>query len=475
MPANGESRRPRISSDGRYVVFDSTASNLVPKDDNGCSDVFLLDRKAGTIERVSVDSGEVEGDDASERGDVSEDGRTVVFESIATELIASDFNGKKDVFLRDRVLGTTTLLSSGEGGAGADDDSSNARIHVDGSVVAFESLATNLVNGDTNGVADVFLCAVSNGAKKRVSLHNNGSELTEPSVLEDYSADGRWLVFRNTGAVEDHGFNTANQIFLSDLTQLQSTLVSVGIDGLLGDHHSHKASFALQRTSFGTDAVVSFVSNAGNLTVAPRNAIAQTYVRNVTKQVTQMASVDSAGLSSAFHSEGPAVLVPNSLDLVFTHPGSDLVSGDTNQAADVFRRPLFWAFGVEIGVGLSGSGGFVPHLFAEGGSCEAGAWKLRVEQGLGRAFGFLWVGLSETDGIPFLGGQFYVDLGGPFWLFRAALGGPAGVPGAGTLEMPGTDAGAIAPLLLVMQGTFLDAAAPQGVSLSNALDLYFAR
>jgi Tol biopolymer transport system component len=103
-----------MSADGRFVVFGSRSTNLVPGDANGHYDIFLRDRLTGTTERVSVASTGTEGNGDSLESSVSEDGRYVAFSSSATDLVTGDTNGCVDVFLRDRVAGTTVRISVGD-------------------------------------------------------------------------------------------------------------------------------------------------------------------------------------------------------------------------------------------------------------------------------------------------------------------------------------------------------------------------
>jgi hypothetical protein len=150
-----------ISSDGFLVAFTSYATNLVPGDTNNTLDVFLRDRVAGTTERVSVGPGGVEGNEASgalSTNAISANGRFVVFGSIASNLVPGDTNGPAyDLFVRDRVAGTTERVTVTSGGAQLLADSSQPAISGDGRYVAFFSLATNVVPNDTNGVRDVFV------------------------------------------------------------------------------------------------------------------------------------------------------------------------------------------------------------------------------------------------------------------------------------------------------------------------------
>ncbi|HEV8218595.1 MAG TPA: hypothetical protein VGP95_22250, partial [Gemmatimonadaceae bacterium] len=159
-----------VSADGRYVVFSSEASNLVANDNNGCRDIFVLDRATGTTQRVSVDSAGIEAnaDSFADEFVISADGRFVAFTSFASNLVANDTNLAMDIFVHDRVTGTTeraNVDSSGNQAAGglAPPDSHNPEISRDGAIVSFCSSAANLVGSDTNGYFDVFVHDRSTG------------------------------------------------------------------------------------------------------------------------------------------------------------------------------------------------------------------------------------------------------------------------------------------------------------------------
>jgi len=153
--SDGGSWSASISADGRYVVFYSSATNLVNGDTNGYDDVFLHDTQTGETTRVSVSTGGTEGNGLSHSPSISFDGRYVAFQSLATNLVANGHSGS-EVFLRDTVNNTTILLSVAEDGAPGDGGSENPSISADGRYVVFQSGATNLVAGDTNGLTDVF-------------------------------------------------------------------------------------------------------------------------------------------------------------------------------------------------------------------------------------------------------------------------------------------------------------------------------
>jgi len=258
-----ETGAPALSGDGRLVAFVSDASGLVGADRNGASDVFVYDRVLGTFERVSVSSNGVEGNAASFAPAISADGRFVAFVSRADNLVGDDRNGKDDVFLRDRAAGTTVRVSVGGVGE-ADGDSSAPRISANGAVVAFLSRASNLVAGDDNGAADVFVRDVAAGATVRASVGASGEEAEREATDVALSGDGRVVAFTSEAANlvpgDQNGFA---DIFVRDLAAGTIERASVSRAGV-------EASGASRMPSLSFDGgVVAFLSDARNLDGGP--------------------------------------------------------------------------------------------------------------------------------------------------------------------------------------------------------------
>jgi Tol biopolymer transport system component len=209
-----------VSGDGRVVAFDSWASNWVAGDANNVRDVYRRDRTTGAIELVSVALGGGAGNGESFVPHMSDDGRFVVFASAASDLVPGDSNGRRDCFLRDVAVGTTILLSADVSGAGSNGDSNSPEVSNDGRFVAFESAATDLVAGDTNSATDVFVRDVIAGTTQRVSLGLGGVELDHMSTQACMSADGTLIAFASRGA--NHGFGDLNghgeDVFLAERT-----------------------------------------------------------------------------------------------------------------------------------------------------------------------------------------------------------------------------------------------------------------
>jgi Tol biopolymer transport system component len=193
--ANGNSSYPKISADGRYVVFESLASNLVTRDTNGLSDVFVHDRWTETTTRVSVSSWGEQGNSASVLPSISQDGRYVSFDSFASNLVSVDTNNRDDIFMHDRLYATTALITLSSTGEQANGTSFLSSMSADGRYVVFESYASNLVPLDTNDTLDVFLRDVLRETTRLVSQSSLGIQGRFDSGAPALSADGRFAAF----------------------------------------------------------------------------------------------------------------------------------------------------------------------------------------------------------------------------------------------------------------------------------------
>lgn len=236
--ANGSSLRPHLSGDGRYVVFDSVASNLVAGDTNLGSDVFRHDRVTGETIRVSVATGGGQGSGLSLDPEISEDGNLVVFTSGSFELVPDDVNGANDVFVRDIAAGTTTRVSVGADGGEGELGSIDAAISGDGRFIAFTSRSGNLVAGDTNGFEDVFVRDRVAGTTTRVSVSSTGGEGNDGSSRASLSRDGRFVSFLSNSDNLVPGVNGSSTLFVRDVVGTTTTFGgadSLGLARLSGD------------------------------------------------------------------------------------------------------------------------------------------------------------------------------------------------------------------------------------------------
>ena len=236
MEGNSESGWPSISADGLFVSFYSPASNLVIGDTNGTLDTFLYDRQTSTIERISVASGGGQGNDVSGISSISADGRFVAFFSYASNLVAGDTNNDPDIFVRDRQFGTTERVSVNSSGAEGNDLSVDTSISADGRYVAFYSEASNLVAGDTNGTADVFVRDRQTSTTERISVASGGGQGNVHSVRPSITPDGRFVAFdANAYNLVAGDTNDANDVFVHDRQTGTTELLSVDSNGAQGN------------------------------------------------------------------------------------------------------------------------------------------------------------------------------------------------------------------------------------------------
>ena len=334
--ADAISYLPDASSDGRYVEFHTEAANLVAGDTNGVADVFVRDRENGTTQRVAVDSGGAQSDGASRRASLSGDGRYVAFYSEAANLVAGDTNGVADVFVHDRQSGTTQRVSVDSGGAQATGGNSfRPVLSAGGDYVVFTSYATNLVAGDTNATRDEFLRDLQSGTTERVSVGNGGVESNGDSYYAAVSADGRYVSFHSDGSNLVAGdTNGGGDVFVRDRQTGTTERVSVATGGTQGNASSHIGSMS-------TDGrYVVFFSDATNLVSGDTNGVPDVFVRDRVSATTERVSVATDGTQADSGSYDPWVSADGHY-VVFHSPATNLVELDTNAANDVFlhERP----------------------------------------------------------------------------------------------------------------------------------------
>ncbi|MCG3116923.1 MAG: Ig-like domain-containing protein [Candidatus Manganitrophus sp. SA1] len=364
---NGLSRRPFLGGGGRYVAFESTASNLVAGDANGVQDLFVRDREAGTTRRVSVDSSGQEGNEMSWGSKMSGDGRFIIFESQASNLVPDDTNGFTDIFLHDLQTGTTERVSVGEGGAQADSASGYAYVNRDGRYVVFYSFADNLVPGDTNAVGDVFIRDRQTGETTRLSVSDAGVQGNEISFCPSISDDGRYVSFisYSTNLVPGDT-NGSPDIFVHDRQTGSTRRVSVDSRGVEGNLPSIDAKIS------GNGRIVAFYSEASNLVAGDTNRVGDLFAHDLQTGTTTRVSIRSNGAQGNRISYD-ARISRDGRFVAFDSDATNLVEGDTNGRGDIFvhdrqtgitTRPSTDRNGVEGNNGshasrISGDGQFI--------------------------------------------------------------------------------------------------------------------
>ncbi len=344
--ASNACRVPDISSDGRYVAFHSPSAGLVPGDTNNYDDVFVKDLATGAIARISVSSADGQGNGSSDGASISPNGRYVAFSSKATNLVPEDSWGNDDLYVRDRDADedgvfdepgecTTELISiaidgSGAGASGAVSFSS------DGRFMLFESRAADLVPDDTNGVGDVFLRDRWLGVTTRLSVAQDGAQADGGSTIapRGLSLDGRFVAFATDATNLLPGdTNARRDAYLLDRSNGQLRRIS-DAEGL-----PHDGSQVGPPSLSADGMVATFYSDAANLTSGDTNGEEDIFVYYASTGAILRASTDCYGAEA----NGPSFdcTLDDAAELVsFRSRASNLVERDLNGVDDAFARVL---------------------------------------------------------------------------------------------------------------------------------------
>lgn len=332
---NADSSNPSISENGQFVAFESNATNLDPDDLDGTSDIFVRDLVNHTTVLVSRATGSgVKGNAASSLPDISADGQFVAFQSAASNLAGADANGFFDIYRRELTGAKTTVrVSFDTGGGDPDAACTNCSISANGNFIAFDSTATDLVVGDTNGQQDVFRRDVAGAVTVRVSLTSAGAEATGGgSRIPAISATGQFVAFESDATNLVTGdTNGDRDIFRRDIAGGTTVRVSVNSAGAEADGFSREPSIS----SDGSRIV--FTSFAPNLVDGDTNGTGDVFIRDVTAGTTFRISVATFGGEADNFSEGGDIS-PDGKFAAFQSFSSVLVQGDTNGQTDIFLR-----------------------------------------------------------------------------------------------------------------------------------------
>ena len=316
---------PSVSAQGRYVAFESGVSDLVEGDSNGVVDVFVYDLKTDRVRRVSISSNGRQANDASMAASLSADGRYVAFDSKASDLVEGDSNGRWDVFVHDLVGRETRRVSVSSKGSQGDGDRYLPSFSADGRFVAFRSDAAGLVDADTNGFWDIYVHELETGRTHLVSVSNGGHEANHNSHMPSISADGRFVAFKSEASnLVDGDTNGTHDIFVRDLRARQTQLVSISSDGDLGDGYSDMPRISADGGS------VAFRSAASNLVQGDTNAAWDIFVHELRTGSTSLASVSSQG-EQGRRSSGMSSISANGRFVAFRSLAPNLVEGKANR------------------------------------------------------------------------------------------------------------------------------------------------
>ncbi|HEV3467696.1 MAG TPA: Calx-beta domain-containing protein [Pyrinomonadaceae bacterium] len=351
---NAESRLTAVSADGRFVVFTSSSTDLVDlPDNNGGPDVFVRDRLTGRTQLVSASrnsnaTGNAPSGLVTEFGssvDISADGRYIVFQSEASDLVFNDTNGAVDVFIYDREVGVNSLVSArnNEHIAGGNAASFRPQISADGQVVVFLSLASNLATAtDTNGRVDIY--ARRPGARTTELVNARAAdgaapdELSSLGTLASVSDDGRFVVFQSEAPDlvpndTNGGGAFGTDVFVRDLVNGTTALVSVNA---AGTGSGNLDSFAAGERISGNGRFVVFASQATDLVVGvtDNNIGSDIFIRDLVAGTTALVSVNRSGSATGLNlSQFPSVSADGRF-VAFKSRASDLVSRDTNNGLE---------------------------------------------------------------------------------------------------------------------------------------------
>ena len=401
--ANGNSQPGAITPDARYVVFTSQASNLVVGDTNEATDIFVRDLANGTTERVSLSNEETQGMDASRAAAISDDGRYVSFESASSNLVANDTNGYPDIFVRDRLTGTTARVSVASSGAQGNLFSQDSAISSDGRFVAFTSNADNLVPGDTNGQQDIFVRDRALGVTERVNLTNSGTQGTGSAAgfsgafYPSISSDGRYVSFLTAANLvpedSDAGFDTYLRDRIAHATERLSMVgeqptnpilplgkSSINADGRYVAIHSNDRLFVWDRQTAALQPIPKGNSRSGggvttpvgknlsgdgryavfqsdaNLAAGYSDGLTDVFLRDTQTGTTELVSKAADGRGANFHSYYPSIGASGRY-VVFTSTASNLVDPGgigTDFISRIYLRDRETQLTESVSVGLGG-------------------------------------------------------------------------------------------------------------------------
>jgi Tol biopolymer transport system component len=312
MPGNNVSDHPSISADGQFVVFESSASNLVQNDTNGARDVFVYDRQGLAITRVNVSTNGLESDGPSEAPRISANGKHVVFVSSASNLLAEASTAQNAIYMHNRETSTTVMVSVDSNGTHANNSSFSPVISSDGRYVAFTSYANNLVAGDSNNRADVFVhdrdpdnngvFDEGNGVTTRVSVSTTGEAGNEDSDQPAISGDGRFVVFMSYATNLASGDqNNVRDVFLHDRQSGETTRISKTSSG--SDANGPSSEPAISTNG----RYIAYISEASNLVSGDDNEVIDVFLYDRETESLTLVSRSDTGELGYKDSLNPAV------------------------------------------------------------------------------------------------------------------------------------------------------------------------
>lgn len=333
---SGEPHLPCLLSLSTLVAFRSSADDLVKGDTNERSDVFVRDIDEGVTRRVSVSSTGEQGNGSSGSISISGDGSCVSFASWASNLIDDDLNGTRDAFVHDLSTGETTLISVSSSGEQGNNISWSPRLSFDGRYVGFASIATNFAHGDTNNTADIFVHDRWTGQTVRISLNAEGEQGNGSSERPQISSDGMFVTFESVASnLVPDDTNFVEDVFVVEWQAKPPVVerVSVSSKGEQGNDVSIRPDIS------GDGRMVKFRSLATNLVPAGDCASEGIYVHDRWTGITQMVSTSPTGECPNGGLASGAISCDGNY-VAFTSDSTNIVPDETQEWQDVFLRAL---------------------------------------------------------------------------------------------------------------------------------------
>lgn len=359
---DANSMQPDLSADGRFIVFTSDATNLVNDDAIAARGVFLKDTATGETIRVSSSSEGEAADDDSENPSISADGRFVAFESVATNLSPERPEGSgctnaagldascASVYLKDMETGATEVVSKNSDGAIADGSNEHPVISGDGRYIAFRSTATNLDGGEMGDIPQIYRRDLQTGFTELVSADGEGLAGNDASDLPAISDTGRFVAFKSLSGNLASGDGAGSDVFVKDLQTGQLTLVSTDSDGTRGNGDSGYDALDIS----GDGRFIAFESEATNLAANDDNQKRDIFIKDLQTGETSLISADAAGAAGDDDSYTCVSLSSDGTLAVFASNANNLSAGDSVNKTDVFLRDR--SIGSTTMVSASGSG-----------------------------------------------------------------------------------------------------------------------
>jgi hypothetical protein len=323
-----------VSEGGRYVAFETRATNLYSDANFSTSDIAVRDREDGSIILANTSSTGVQGNYWSYSPSINDDGRYVAFVSQSTNLVAGDTDTYYDVYVKDLQTGAITLASVDDNGVKSNYYSYEPSISGNGQFVAFRTRATNLDAGDTDTRDDIYVRDLVNNTTTLVSTSTAGVKSNSYSSEPSISDDGRYVAFRSrANNLVSNDTNGREDVFVKDLQTGSTTRVSTDSSGNESNYQSIQPSIS------GDGNYVAFISQSTNLVAGDTDTYYDVYVKNRQTDATTLVSTSSTGVKSNNYSYEPSIS-DDGRYVAFRSSAYNLVTGDTNNNSDVFKKDL---------------------------------------------------------------------------------------------------------------------------------------